>query len=146
MPHSGTGLVLNATYYLALLAGACEGAGLPGEALIHLDAAIDAAERSGERWFEPELHRLRGEWFLRHGPNGEVQAEAAFADALHRARSQKALLWELRTAMSLARLYNDRGRSTYARELLSSVIGKFTEELEGRELSEAGAFFAALQP
>ena len=142
----GTGLVLNATYYLALLADACEGAGLPAEARIHLDAAIAAAKRSGERWFEPELHRLKGEWFLRHSPRGETQAEIAFAHALNRAKSQKALLWELRAAVSLARFYNDRGRSTHACELLSSVIAKFTEGLTSPELSQARALFAALQP
>ncbi len=66
--HAGTGLVLNTPYYLALLAGACEAAGVPSDARTHLEAAIDAAERTGECWFEPELHRLKGEWLLRHDP------------------------------------------------------------------------------
>jgi predicted ATPase len=145
MPHAGTGLVLNAIYYLALLAGACEGAGLLAEARIHLDAAIDAAERSGERWFEPELHRLKGEWLLRHDPKGEAQVETAFADALDRARQQKALLWELRAAVSPALFHNDRGRSTHARELLYGVLGKFTEGLESGEISQARVLLAALQ-
>jgi class 3 adenylate cyclase/tetratricopeptide (TPR) repeat protein len=146
MPDAGTGLVVNATYYLAALAEVCDRAGLLAQACIHLDAAIDAAELSGERWFEPELHRLRGERLLRHGPNGDAQAEAAFAHALDRARSQKALLWELRAAVSLARFYSDKGRSAHACELLSSVTAKFTDGLESPELSQAQALFAALQP
>src|SRR5262249_89819 len=114
------------------------------EARIHLDAAIDAAERSGERWFEPELHRLRGEWLLRHDPNEEAQAEAAFAHAFDRARSQKGLLWELRAAASLARFHSDRGRSTQGRELLSGALGKFTEGLESSEILNARALLGAL--
>jgi adenylate cyclase len=146
MPRAGTGLVLNAPYYLALLAGACESAGLPAEARVHLDAAVEAANRSGERWFEPELHRLNGEWLLRHDPQAEIEAETAFALALDRARSQKAVLWELRAAVSLARLHRNRGRSAEATELLHGTLAKFSEGQGSSELSQARALLEDCQP
>jgi class 3 adenylate cyclase/tetratricopeptide (TPR) repeat protein len=65
---AGSGMIVNMSYWLALLAGTCEAAGFPAEACAHLDDAISAVEQSGERWFEPELHRQKGEWLLRHVP------------------------------------------------------------------------------
>ena len=95
-------LVLNTTYYLGLLALACDAADASAEARVYLDAAIDAAARTGERWFDAELHRLKGEWLLRHAPGEEVQAETAFRQAIGLAAQQGALLWELRASVDLA--------------------------------------------
>lgn len=142
--QAGTGLVVNMPYYLALLAGACEAAGVPADARKHLDAAIDAAERSGERWFEPELHRLKGEWLLRHDPDEEAEAEAAFEHALVLAARQNARFWGLRASVSLAKLHVARGHLIHARDTLAPVYEWFSEGLDWPDLRQAGALLAAL--
>jgi class 3 adenylate cyclase/tetratricopeptide (TPR) repeat protein len=144
--ETGIPLVLNVTYYLALLARAYEAAGESAESLAHLEAAIDAAERTGERWFEPELHRLKGEWLLRHAPGCEVQAEPAFAHAINRATQQKARFWQLRAAVSLAKLYVVRGHPGRARATLSPVFGRFSECVDWPDLRQAEALLASLPP
>ena len=143
-PHAGTGLVLNTTYCLALLAHAYEAAGLPADAGAHLDAAIDAAEQCGERWFEPELHRLKGEWLLRHEPGSDAQAEAAFAHAIDLATQRNFRFWELRAALSLAKLYVARGRPDRARDALTPIHAWFSEGLGQPELRQAGALLVSL--
>lgn len=142
--RSETGLTLNTTYYLGLLAGACEAAGIPAEARMHLDAAINAAERSGERWFEPELHRLKGEWLLRHSGGQDVEAEASFARAIELAARQRARLWELRASVSMARLYITRGDASGAREALSPAYEKFSEGLDLPDLRQARALLVTI--
>jgi predicted ATPase len=143
-PNTATGQVLNMTFYLALLASACEGAGVPADARAYLDAAIAAAERSGERWFEPELHRLKGEWLLRHDPGRETEAEAAFAHAIDLAARQTARFWELRASASLARLYVVRGCPDRARDTLAPVYEWFREGLDWPDLQQAGELLASL--
>jgi predicted ATPase len=132
-----TGSTYNGTYYLGLLAHACERAGQTDEALNLLETALEMADTMGERWFEAELHRTQGEWLVAHRPNGRQQAE----DCLHRAtvlaREQGARTWEPRAAMSLARLWRDQGRRTEARDLLAPVCGWFTEGLDTADLKEA---------
>jgi predicted ATPase len=142
--HADTGLVLNATFYLALLAHACEAAGMPAEAREHLDTALDVAARSGECWFEPELHRLKAEWLLRNAPGEEAQAEATFIHAIDHAFRQNALFWELRASVSLARLHVALGRPERARELLNRVCEKFSDKRALPELREAETLLAGL--
>jgi predicted ATPase len=142
-PDTGTPLVLNSTYYFALLAQACEAAGISTEARSYLDAAIDVAEQSGECWFEPELYRLKGEWFLRHNVGEEAQAEAAFMLAIERAARRNALFWELRASVSLAKLLVMLHSPGRARDVLAPVYHRFTEGLDWPDLREAKRLLAS---
>jgi predicted ATPase len=92
---------------MAFVAGACEAAGRPTAARGHLDIGLEAARRSGEHWFESELHRMPGEWLLRHTPQAQDEAETHFRTAVELAEEQGAILWECRAAASMARLHDD---------------------------------------
>jgi predicted ATPase len=142
--YTRTGAVLNSTFFRARLAEACNAAGAEADALAHLDQALEWAERSRERWFEPELHRLKGEWLVRHAPGSETMAKAAFACAIRKAVEQKARFWELRACSSLARLCAGRGESRRAREVLAPVCAWFSEGLDLPDLQEARALLAGL--
>jgi len=129
-------------HYIALFAKACEIAGEIEEALAQLDNALHIVERTGERWFEAELHRQKGELLLRQG-HAEA-AEELYRKALGIAREQEAKLWELRAAVSLARLRGDQGRRGEARDLLAPVYGWFTEGFDTPDLKEAKALLDEL--
>jgi predicted ATPase len=141
---AGAGLVVNMTYWLASLARTCEAAGIPTEARAHLDNAISTVDQSGERWFEPELHRLKGEWLLRHIAGSEVEAQAAFVHAIDRAIQHNARFWELRASISLARLFVARGYRGRARDTLSPIYKWFTEGLDWPDLQQARTLLAGL--
>jgi predicted ATPase len=90
------------------------------------------------------VHRIAGEVALKSlAPNPE-KAEAYFDRALAVARSQQAESWELRAAMSIARLWRDRGKRDEARELLAPVYGWFTEGFDTRDLKDAKALIDEL--
>jgi predicted ATPase len=131
-------------YHLGLLAQACERAGQSEEALDTLARALEMADRTGERWFEPELHRLRGKWLIAHRSGEQAEAEACFERALTVARRQSAKLWELRAAMSFARLRRNQGRPVEALDLLAPVYEWFTEGLDTPDLKEAKALLDKL--
>lgn len=123
------------SYYLYLLAQALAISGRTDEALPLLDDALRIVEATGEYRFIAELNRHKGELLLR---NGEPQAaEALYGKALGIARKQQAKLWELRAAMSLARLWLDQGRRAEARDLLAPVYGWFTEGFATPDLRAA---------
>jgi predicted ATPase len=122
-------------HYIALLAKACEIAGQIEEASAALDDAMQTVERTGERWFEAELHRQKGQLMLRQGRS--EAAEELYGKALSIAREQEAKLWELRATASLARLRRDQGRSAEARDLLAPVYDWFTEGFDTPDLKEA---------
>ncbi len=143
--HGRSGLAVNATYYLGLLALAAEAAGLPAEARGYLDAAIDAAQRCGERWYEPELHRLKGDWLLRHLPEAAADAEASFRQAIHQARRHKTLFWELRASIGLARHYMAMNETGRARDLLLQVMDRFDNGMDFPDLREARALLDCLR-
>jgi class 3 adenylate cyclase/DNA-binding SARP family transcriptional activator len=107
-----------------------------------LDEAILTLEKTQERLFEAEFHRLRGEVLLRLGKTAD--GEAALLRALTVARSQDARMWELRAAMSLARLWDSRGRRAEARELLAPVYSWFTEGFDMPDLKDAKALLSDL--
>ena len=130
-------------YFIALLAGACEIAGQNDEALALLDEALQIGGRTGESWFAAELNRHKGELLLRQG-HCEA-AEELYLKALSIAVEQEAKLWELRTAVSLARLRRDRGRRAEARDLLAPAYGWFTEGFDTPDLKDAKALLDALQ-
>jgi class 3 adenylate cyclase/predicted ATPase len=112
------GSVLNQPFFLSLLAASCERAGKAEEALSLLAEAFAIAERTGERWFEAELYRLRGDWLLVHCSGMEAEAETCLHRALALARQQAAIMWELRATVSLARFWSGRGRLREAGDLL----------------------------
>jgi predicted ATPase len=100
---------------------------------------VSEAEGTSERWYEPELQRIAGTIALKQAEPDAGKAEAYFERALAVARRQKAKSWELRAAMSLARLWRDQGKRVEARELLAPVYGWFTEGFDTRDLKEAQA-------
>jgi predicted ATPase len=134
----GAALIL--PYYYALVAQTFAQSAEPAAAAQMLDESLALLERTGERWFEAEVHRLRGELELAtalHG--GAVAAQACFERAIAVARSQEASLWELRASASLARLWRDQGRPAEAHALLAPIHARFSEGLELRELVDARA-------
>ena len=98
--------------------------------------AIEATEKNGERWCEAEINRMAGEITLKSPERDTAKAEAYFEKALAVARTQQAKSWELRAAMSMARLWRDQGKRDEARELLAPVYGWFTEGFDTRDLKE----------
>jgi len=97
-----------------------------------------------ERWWEAEAHRVAGEIALRSAEPDAARAQTYFESALETARTQQAKSWELRAAMSLARLWRDQGKVSEARELLAPVYGWFTEGFDTRDLKEAKALLDEL--
>ena len=89
----------------------------------------DGDGNNKERWWEAEVHRIAGEIALMSPEPDAAKAEAYFERALAVARQQQAKSWELRAAMSLARLWRDQGKVQQARELLAPVYGWFTRGL-----------------
>jgi predicted ATPase len=111
-----------------------------GDALGLVEEAIDHSERTEERWAFAELLRVKGELLLLQGARGAAAgAEDHFRQALDWARRQGALSWELRAAMSLARLLRDQNRSTEAIALLAPVYDRFTEGFDTDDLIAAKA-------
>ena len=95
-----------------------------------------------ERWFAAELYRQKGELLLRQG-HAEA-AEGLYRKALSIAAEQEAKLWELRAAVSLARLRRDQGLRADARDLLTPIYGWFTEGFDTKDLKEANALLSEL--
>jgi predicted ATPase len=140
--YRATGAEVWVPHYIALLAGACGIAGQVEEGVILLDDALQIVERTGERWFAAELYRHKGELLLRQG-NSEA-AEELYRKALSIAVEQEAKLWELRAAMSLARLRRGQGCHAEARDLLAPVYGWFTEGFDTPDLKEAKSLLETL--
>jgi predicted ATPase len=130
-------------HFVALRASACEIAGQTGEALVLLDEALKAIERTGERWFAAEVYRHKGRHLLRQGHS--EAAEQLYRKALSIAIEQDAKLWELRAAVSLARLHRDQGRRAEARDLLAPVYAWFTEGFDTPDLKDAKALLDELE-
>ena len=109
-----------------------------------IDDAIEKVERSKEKWCEAEVHRIAGEIALKSLAPDPEKAEAYFDRALAVARQQQAKSWELRAAMSMARLWRDQGKRNEARDLLAPVYGWFTEGFDTLDLKEAKTLLAEL--
>ena len=140
--YSATGAETRISYYIALLAKACEIAGEVEEALSLLDHALEITERLGERWFAPELYRYKGQSMLHQGHSNA--AEGLYRKALTIADEQEAKLWQLRAAVSLAQLASDRGRYSEAYGILAPVYGWFTEGFGTQDLKGAKALLDEL--
>src|SRR5262249_53266520 len=106
--------------------------------------AVALVEKTKERWFEAELNRVAAEIALKSPGPHAAKAETYFSRALAVARQQQAKSWELRAAMSMARLWRDQGKRDEARDLLALVYGWFTEGFDTRDLKEAKALLEEL--
>jgi predicted ATPase len=131
-------------YFLGLLAEAHEKAGEQAEGLRLLSEALERVGQTGERWFEAELHRRSGEMVLGLRERDPLAAEACFRRAMAVAQEQSARLWELRAAMSLARLWCSQGKRAEAYDLLAPIYGWFTEGFETADLKDAKALLHEL--
>jgi class 3 adenylate cyclase/DNA-binding winged helix-turn-helix (wHTH) protein/predicted ATPase len=133
-------------YYLGLLASTHGKVGQPEVGLALLEDALAKVNANDERWPEAELHRLRGELLLQESfPNQAQKAEACFLQAFNVAQRQYAKSPALRAAMSLSRLWQQQGKQTQARELLSEVYEWFTEGFDTADLQDAKQLLMALQ-
>jgi len=140
--YVATGAVVYSAHYRGLLAETCARQGDVDEALAILTDALSEVRRTGERWGEAELTRqVGGVHRLKGAPDA---AESHFAKAIEIARGQSAKLFELRAAVSLARLWSERGKHAEARELLAPTYEWFTEGFKMRDLKEAKALLEEL--
>jgi predicted ATPase len=130
-----TGWTMCYPEFLGALAEGLAGLGQLAKALLTIDQGLANADRGGERWYVPELLRIKGELLLQDaGDQADSIAEDCFRRSLEVARQQGALFWELRAATSLARLWHDQARSKEAHELLAPVYDRFTEGFETADL------------
>jgi class 3 adenylate cyclase/predicted ATPase len=138
---------------LGRMTEACAETGQVDEALGLVIEALKLVQQNGERLWEAELYRLRGELLLRQDTAAvrtrgwslqATEAEACFQRALDVARRQQAKSLELRAAMSLARLWQHQDKRTEAYDLLAPVYGWFTEGFDTADLQDAKALLEEL--
>jgi predicted ATPase len=134
-----TGAEMRRPYFLALLAEAHGTLGEPEAGLKVLVEALVHVEHTGDRYYEAEIHRLKGELLLQQHLDNQAEAEACFHKALDIARSQQAKSFELRSATSLARLWQQQGKRQEAHDLLAPVYGWFTEGFDTADLKDTKA-------
>ena len=138
------GIGLNVPLFVTALAEAEAQAGEIDAALATVDGAIAEIERDGQRWCEVEAHRVRGEILLRRDPANAAPAEEAFLTAIAIAQHQKARSFELRAALSLAKLYQSADRAADAHAVLAPALEGFSPTLEFPEIEEVQTLLAAL--
>jgi predicted ATPase len=158
-----TGAELVRPYHLARLAEAYEKTGPVENGLTALAEALACVDKTGERMYEAELYRLKGTLTLQQqfrvrssefgvtnpqpltsNPHAEAEAEACFHKAIEVARKQQAKSFELRATTSLARLWQQRGKTAAARQVLAEIYNWFTEGFDTVDLQEAKALLAEL--
>jgi predicted ATPase len=142
--YRATGTTLAAPYFYTLQADICDHLGHIEDGLQALTEAHALVEQYEDRWWEAEIHRLRGVLLLQQPGTPPAEAEACFQHALDVARRQEAKALELRAAMSLARLWQQQGKQGEARELLAPIYGWFTEGFDTADLQEAKALLEEL--
>ncbi len=142
--YRSTGATLHTPLSFSYLAQAYAELGKFDDAWRCIGEATAAVETTKERLFEAEVHRIAGEISLAALQRDAAKAQSCFERALSIARQQQAKSWELRAAMSLARLLRDQGKPRQARELLAPVYGWFTEGFETLDLKEAKTLLDAL--
>jgi predicted ATPase len=134
---------VNVPFFQGLLAE-IEAQGDAEGALTRIDEALALARETGEHWSNAFLHRLRGEILLKRDPMNTAPAEDAFLTAIAIVQQQKARSFELRAALSLAKLYHSTDRPTDAHALLASALKGFSPTPEFPEIEQAQALLAAL--
>jgi class 3 adenylate cyclase/predicted ATPase len=132
-----TGTTLWMPLFLSHLAKAKAEIGQFDDASTIIDEATAAVKTTKESWYEGEINRVAGEIALLGKEPDVAKAEACFATALEIARKQKAKSWELRAAMSMARLLCAQGRRGPARDILAPVYGWFTQGFDTLDLRQA---------
>jgi predicted ATPase len=139
-----TGATRDRPYHLALFAEASAQVGQITEGLQALAEGLATLDKSGARWWEAELYRLRGALLLQGTVAQPEEAEACFHQALAVACRQQAKSLELRAVMSLSRLWQRQGKRGEARQLLEEIYGWFTEGFDTADLQEAMALLEEL--
>ena len=138
-----------ALFYIKFLGDFADALGRAGQiaqGIEAIDEALARSERNDERWYMAELLRIKGELVVMAGaPNAAAEAEPCFTESLDWARRQGALSWELRSAMSLARLWHVLERTDEARDLLVPLYGRFTEGFETADLRAARSLQESLR-
>ncbi len=143
--YARTGWMTCYSEFLGALAEGVAAEGGLGEATSMIDEALAWSARTGESYYAAELLRIRGEILLRNPQDHcESAAEGCFHEALEIARNQGALWWELRAAMSLARLRIGQHRRNDARLVLAPVHARFAEGLETADVHSARALLDSL--
>jgi predicted ATPase len=151
--YGATRAIRDRPYYLALLAEASAQVDQITEGLEAVNEALATVAKSAVRWWEAELHRLKGELLLQSALKNQESAvftpyaaevEACFQQALDIARRQQAKSLELRAAVSLSRLWQQHGKRAEARELLAPIYNWFTEGFDTADLQEAKTLLEAL--
>jgi predicted ATPase len=142
--YRATGAERERPYYLSLLAEAYGEAGQPEEGLKVLVEALALVDKTGERNWEAEVHRRKGELLLMQQGQKVVKAEECFRQALDTARRQQAKSLQLRAAMSLSRLWQHQGKQEEARQLLAEIYDWFTEGFDTADLKEAKSLLEQL--
>jgi predicted ATPase len=135
--YRSTGATAWIPFHLSCLARGYAEIGKFDEAWRCIGEAITAMETTKERWWGAEVNCTAGEIALKSPTPDTTKAQAYFERALSVARAQQAKSWELRAAMSMARLWRDQGKRTEARDLLAPVYGWFTEGFDTLDLKEA---------
>jgi len=139
-----TGLKMVRPRLLCSLAEACIAFNQLDKASEALDEASSIAESDGNRYWEAETHRLRGELLLRKSASNRVAAETCFERATEVAQQQGARWWELRAVTSHARMLSDTGRREEARKQLAEIYNWFTEGFDLPDLKDAKALLDEL--
>jgi predicted ATPase/DNA-binding winged helix-turn-helix (wHTH) protein len=162
--YQATGTELLRPHFMALLAEALDKARHGEEALRVLEDALQVGDRHGERYYQAELYRLKGELLLKQPtvraasqaamsgksvvessePSAITKAEICFNESIKIAQQQKAKSLELRAAMSMARLYQNQGKREDARALVTRIYDRFTEGFDTTDLRAAKALLADL--
>jgi class 3 adenylate cyclase/predicted ATPase len=142
--YRSTGTTIFLPAYLSHLARACGELGQFEDAWSYIGEAITVVEITKETWYEAEVHRIAGEIALMSPERDGAKAEGYFERALAVARAQQAKSWELRAAMSMARLWRDQGKRQQAHDLLAPVYGWFTEGFDTLDLKQAKALLDEL--
>jgi adenylate cyclase len=137
--YANQGNKIHLPFYRGLLAEIEAEGGDATAALVGIDEALALAGETGEHWFDAALHRIRGEILVKQNP-----AEAAFLAAIAVAQQQKASSFELRAALSLAKLYQSTGHPIDAHDVLGPALEGFSPTPEFPQIAEAKALFESL--
>jgi len=143
--HRSTGSRIWVPLYSSYLARAYAELGQYEQARHSIDEAMAVVETTKERWCEAEINRIAGQIALMLPDQDGKKAEAYFERALTIARAQQAKSWELRAAMSMARLWRDQGEQRQAHDLLAPIYGWFTEGFDTLDLKDAKALLEQLK-
>jgi predicted ATPase len=125
------------TYYATLVAQACLKGGQTDEAYSVLTKELERVRDTGVRYYEAELHRIKGEVFLRRSASSRKEAETCFHTAIDLSHDQGAKSLELRATISLSDLRQKQGKKEEARQMLQDIYGWFTEGFNTADLKRA---------